>query len=85
LKPLPAARLGDLSYGLYIYGWPIEQAIVWLNGGSMSWWALFATASPVTAVCAFLSWHLVEKRALRLKPRAATPARATLASVGVDP
>ena len=85
LKPLPAARFGDLSYGLYIYGWPIEQTIVWLNGGAMSWWALFAIALPVTALFAFLSWHLVEKRALRLKPRAAAPARAKLAPVAVDP
>ena len=75
LKPLPAARFGDLSYGLYIYGWPIEQAIVWLNGGAMSWWALFLIALPISAVFAFLSWHLVEKRALRLKPRAAAPPR----------
>ncbi len=85
LKPLPAARYGDLSYGLYIYGWPVEQAIVWQNGYTMSWWALFAIALPVTAVLAFLSWHLVEKRALRLKPRSAAPRRAELAPVAVDP
>jgi peptidoglycan/LPS O-acetylase OafA/YrhL len=84
LKPFPAARYGDLSYGLYIYGWPIEQAIVWLNGGAMSWWTLFAIALPVTAIFAFLSWHLVEKRALRFKPRAAASGRNRLAPVGVD-
>jgi peptidoglycan/LPS O-acetylase OafA/YrhL len=84
LKPFPAARYGDLSYGLYIYGWPIEQAIVRLNGGAMSWWALFAIAFPVTAIFAFLSWHLVEKRALRFKPRAAASGRSKLAPVGVD-
>jgi peptidoglycan/LPS O-acetylase OafA/YrhL len=84
LKPLPAARFGDLSYGLYIYGWPVEQAIVWLNGGAMRWWMLCALAVPVTAVLAFLSWHLVEKRALRLKPRAAIPASAQLAPVAVE-
>jgi peptidoglycan/LPS O-acetylase OafA/YrhL len=69
LPPLPAARFGDLSYGLYIYGWPVEQTIVQLNGGAMTPGALFAWALPVTAVLAFLSWHLIEKRALRLKPK----------------
>jgi peptidoglycan/LPS O-acetylase OafA/YrhL len=70
-KRLPyvnAARFGDLSYGLYIYGWPVEQTIVRLNGGSMAWQELFALALPITAAIAFLSWHLVEARALRLKP-----------------
>ena len=45
----------------------------------MAWWELFLWALPLSAVLAFLSWHLVEKRALRLKPRAAVPA-ARLAS-----
>jgi peptidoglycan/LPS O-acetylase OafA/YrhL len=35
-----------------------------------SWWDLFLIAYPATAAVAFLSWHLVEKRALRLKPAA---------------
>lgn len=72
LPPLPAARFGDLSYGLYIYGWPVEQTILRLAGGAMAWWVLFLAALPVTAAIAFLSWHLVERPALRLKPR--TPA-----------
>jgi peptidoglycan/LPS O-acetylase OafA/YrhL len=74
LPVIRAARYGDLSYGLYIYGWPIEQVLVRLNGGAMGWLNLFAVALPATAVAAFLSWHLVEARALRLKPRNAQPA-----------
>lgn len=68
LPVLPAARFGDLSYGLYIYGWPVEQVLVRLNGGAMAWETLFALAFPITAAIAFLSWHLVEGPALRLKP-----------------
>lgn len=58
---LRAARFGDLSYGLYIYGWPVEQCVVWLNGGTAPWWAVFLIAAPATAAIAFLSWHLVER------------------------
>jgi len=68
---IPAARFGDLSYGLYIYGWPVEQTILWAFGGKLPWWQLFAAALPATALLAFISWHVVEKSALRLKPRAA--------------
>jgi peptidoglycan/LPS O-acetylase OafA/YrhL len=75
LPVIPAARFGDLSYGLYIYGWPVEQAVIWLYGGHAAWWQVFSVALPAAAVLAFLSWHLVERPMLRLKPgsrRAAT-------------
>jgi peptidoglycan/LPS O-acetylase OafA/YrhL len=68
LPVIRAARLGDLSYGLYIYGWPVEQWLVRLNGGTLAWPKLFALALPLTAAVALISWHLVEARALRLKP-----------------
>ncbi|MGC2200554.1 MAG: acyltransferase [Stellaceae bacterium] len=68
LPAIPAARFGDLSYGLYIYGWPAEQAVTWLSGGRAAWWQVFLIALPAAAVIAFLSWHLVERPMLRLKP-----------------
>jgi peptidoglycan/LPS O-acetylase OafA/YrhL len=69
LPVIPAARFGDLSYGIYIYGWPLEQAVVWLSGGRATWWQVFLLALPAAAAFAFLSWHLIEQPALRLKPR----------------
>jgi peptidoglycan/LPS O-acetylase OafA/YrhL len=69
LPVIPAARFGDLSYGLYIYGWPVEQALLYLSGGALAWWQLFPLALALAAAIAFLSWHLVEKPALRFKPR----------------
>ena len=68
LPVIPAAHFGDLSYGLYIYGWPVEQAVIWLYGGHAAWWQVFLTALPMAAALAFLSWHLVERPMLRLKP-----------------
>lgn len=70
LPALPAARCGDLSYGLYIYGWPVEEAVIWMLGGRGLWWQVFALALPAAAGLAALSWHLVERPALRLKPSA---------------
>lgn len=68
LPTIPAARFGDLSYGLYIYGWPVEQTVMWLSGGHARWWQIFMTALPAASLLAFLSWHLVERPMLRLKP-----------------
>jgi len=59
---VPAARFGDLSYGLYIYGWPIEQCVVHFAGPRTPWWAVFASAVAVTLPVAWLSWHCVESR-----------------------
>jgi peptidoglycan/LPS O-acetylase OafA/YrhL len=69
LPVIPAARFGDLSYGLYIYGWPVEHAVMWLTGGHAAWWQVFVIALPAAGAIAFLSWHLVERQMLRLKPR----------------
>src|SRR5271166_3920747 len=74
LPVIPAARFGDLSYGLYIYGWPVEEGVIWLLGGRAAWWQVFLLALPVAATLAFLSWHLIERPALRLKPASRRPA-----------
>jgi peptidoglycan/LPS O-acetylase OafA/YrhL len=70
LPLLRAARFGDLSYGLYIYGWPVEQLVTRLLGGAAPWWLVFALALPASCVLALISWRLVERPALALKPRA---------------
>jgi len=63
-----AARWGDLSYGLYIYAWPVKQLVVHLGWGDV-WYEVGALATPLALAAAFLSWHLVEKRALAWKDR----------------
>lgn len=57
----------DYSYGIYIYAFPIQQTLA-MAWPTMSVWMHVALAILVTTVCAGLSWHWVEKKALRLKP-----------------
>jgi peptidoglycan/LPS O-acetylase OafA/YrhL len=59
-------KLGDLSYGIYIYAWPITQLAV-MALPQPTWFAAGLIATPITLVCAWLSWHVIEKRALALK------------------
>jgi len=69
LPVIPAAKFGDFSYGLYIYGWPAEQLLAWISGGTLATLPLFLGALVLSLGLSALSWHLIEKRALRLKPR----------------
>lgn len=61
-------RTGDYSYGIYIYAFPIQQTIVYLYP-NISIRPYLLICSVLTLICAVLSWHLVEQRALSLKPR----------------
>ena len=82
LPLIPAARFGDLSYGLYIYGWPVEATVMHLSGGRAAWWQVFLLALPIALAVAWLSWHLVEEPLLRLKSRRAAAPRPRLVSAG---
>ena len=64
-------RLGDYSYGLYIFSFPIQQILVAKLGAPVasSPGVLLATALPLALALAALSWHAVEQPALRVKSR----------------
>ncbi len=74
-----SAAAPDYSYGIYIYAFPMQQAAVAL--GAVTPLANLGLAFVMTLPFAALSWHLVEKPALRLKPgvRPAAPVMAGLA------
>ena len=60
------AKYGDFSYGLYLYGFPVKQAIV-VFVGAMTPGTLFMIAFPITLLLAWLSWRYVEAPSLRKK------------------
>ena len=59
-------QLGDYSYGVYIYGWPLQQTIVFLSPG-ISVPAMLLLSAAAALPLAVLSWHVIEQPALQLK------------------
>lgn len=60
-------RGADYSYGLYLYGFAIQQAVAAVLPWSREWYWNLAISLPIACVFAAFSWHLVEKPALRLR------------------
>ncbi len=56
-----AGRFGDLSYGMYLYAFPIQQLMLTLWPGHP--YPVLACVA-MTAGVAWLSWHLIERPAL---------------------
>ena len=67
LRPLP--WIGRLSYGIYLYHWPVFLV---LSPTRLGWsrWSLFALRVPMTVAVAVVSYYLVEQpiRARRTRP-----------------
>ena len=56
----------DLSYGLYIWHYPIMQILLG-EFGIVSWQMLLATTMPIVLCVAWISWTYIERPALHLK------------------
>jgi peptidoglycan/LPS O-acetylase OafA/YrhL len=62
-------RFGDYSYGLYLWGFPVQQAVSATIGKPVHPWVNLAVSLPIAFALAIASWHLIEKPALRWKTR----------------
>jgi peptidoglycan/LPS O-acetylase OafA/YrhL len=60
-------KIGDLSYGVYIYGFVIQQVL--LLYFKLNHLTLTLVTVPIALSAGFLSWNLIEKRAMKLKVR----------------
>jgi peptidoglycan/LPS O-acetylase OafA/YrhL len=64
--PLPGTaivRRLDVSYGTYLYGWPIQELII-SNWRDINPWLLFAISLPLSLGAGWLSWQLIEGPAM---------------------
>lgn len=55
---------GDYSYGLYLYGYPIQQVYSHIFPSYRVWWANIAFTLAFGGLFAALSWRLVESKVL---------------------
>jgi len=73
LTPLPIVKnwgkRGDYSYGIYLYAFPVQQAIYQLTAGDIPAGSMIALSFVLSVLCGAASWHLVEKQFLKLKPK----------------
>lgn len=67
--PLPiwARNFPDISYGVYLYGWPVES--LWIYFTHTSPWITVLVCTPICFALGWLSWHFVERPMLKLKRR----------------
>jgi peptidoglycan/LPS O-acetylase OafA/YrhL len=76
-----AGRLGDFSYGTYLYAFPIEQMLMHYFGGHVRPASLFLCATPLTLLCAAASWYGVERHFLQPARRKETVAHTALETI----
>jgi peptidoglycan/LPS O-acetylase OafA/YrhL len=76
-RMLPRARaitrLGDPSYGMYIWGFVIQQGLIAAGMRDAPVLAFLAVSFVATVAAGYASWHLIERRAMGAGRRRAAP------------
>ena len=62
-------RFGDPSYGLYLIAFPIQQTVIQYLWPTLGFKETLFISIAITTALAYLSWHVLEKRALKIKPK----------------
>lgn len=70
-------KLGDYSYGVYIYAFPVQEILAHQFKG-IDPLVMIALAFPVVLIAAVLSWHLLEKPCMSMRHTLATQISSSL-------
>lgn len=59
-------KMPDISYGIYLYGWPAEKLVSMTRFGNSAL-SVFACSLILAIFIGLLSWYIIERPALKLK------------------
>ncbi|MGY3440382.1 MULTISPECIES: acyltransferase family protein [unclassified Bradyrhizobium] len=74
---------GDYSYGMYLYGVVVQQCVAAVGAPVQHWYLNILISLPIALGVAFVSWHLVEKPALRLRAQVEQIEAAVLSRISI--
>lgn len=64
-RSLQLGKYGDISYGIYLYHFPIIQLLIYVGVFKVNAWLGLIVTLVITLILAVASWHLIEKKLLR--------------------
>jgi peptidoglycan/LPS O-acetylase OafA/YrhL len=64
-RSLNLRKYGDISYGIYLYHFPIIQLLIFVGAFKAYVWIGFSATFVITLLTALASWHFVEKKLLK--------------------
>jgi len=64
-KNIKIGKYGDISYGIYLYHFPIIQLIIFSGLFKLNAWIGLFSVFLLTITMSLLSWHIVEKKLLK--------------------
>lgn len=59
--PKKLGKLGNYSYGIYLWGFPVQQAVIQCMGGSMNPYLNMALSIPIAVILGIITYELTEK------------------------
>ncbi|MDB5597500.1 MAG: nodX [Hyphomicrobiales bacterium] len=78
IPAIPLYSGGDYSYGIYLYGFPLQQSLVQIFPGRFTPMTHFMASIILVTAFAMASWHLFEKPILRVRRKFSFTARQTV-------